>query len=131
MWKAFLEQDKSKMRLYFDSVKFIEHKHTFVFYTETDEEYHVIIDGNIHACRLTNESYALSYNDKYITKRDINKTISKSIICYAEKSEYIDWFVATSCMKWETALYHFYVESEEYLVEFITDEMPKFMKVEK
>lgn len=129
MWKTFIDYNSIKTHLYFDSIKFINHKHTFIFYAESDEEeYHIVIDGNIHACRLTNESYALSYNDKYITKKDVNHCISRSFICYTEKSEYIDWFITTSCRKWDSALYHFYVSSEEYVVEFITDEMPSFTK---
>ena len=132
MWRTFVEYDNKKTRLYFDSIKFIDHKHAFVFYTDSeDEECHVIIDGNVHACRLTNECYALSYNDKYITKKDIRCIILKSLICYTEESEYIDWFRRTSCTKCDDILYHFYIDAEEYLVEFITDEMPIFSKVHK
>lgn len=126
MWNIFNEA-KIKDRLFFENVKLIKNKQIFIFSTDLkdDDVYCVVINGSVHSYRLIREPYALSYNDKYMDKNDISMVFSKTDICYTHESEYLEWFKKTSCRDWkEKELYHFYINAEDYVVEFITDEMP-------
>ena len=127
MWNVFDDEKLQSTELYFEKILFVNHKHTFVFSTSVEKEfYYIIIDGLVHTCRLIDRFHSTFYDDMYIKKNDVKNVFSKSCIFYTDESEYLDWFKKNSFFDSSNdLLYHFYVDSEDYVVEFITDEMPK------
>lgn len=127
MWTGIENNNINSTHLYFEKIMFESGKHNCVFTTDRDSEYvYVIIDGRAHSCRLLDSFHAAFYNDKYVSKTDTENFFSKYNICYTEKSEYLDWFREHSFPDSDKkVLYHFYINSEDYAVEFITDEMPE------
>lgn len=127
MWNILEDNYLCSLRLYFEKIMFINHKHTFIFSTDINNMYlYIIINGSVHTCRLIDNFHSSFYDDKYITKKDINHVFSKFNVCYTVESEYLDWFKKNSFIDSnDEELYHFYVNSEDYVVEFITDEKPK------
>lgn len=132
MWYKFDKEELNSTHLYFENVTFIDHKNTFIFSCDTKNEfYHIIVDGTAYTCRLVNNFYSL-LKDKYIKKRDEKYVIRKCNVAYTDESEYIDWFRSNSypILDDDRVLYHFYINSEDFTVEFITDEIPTVKRVE-
>ena len=133
MWKNIDNKELNFTNLYFEKVMFANNKHNFVFSTDKEGEFlYIIIDGRAHTCRLMDNFHISFYKDKYISKSDIKNVFSKSSIYYTDISEYLDWFRKNSFPDSEKEeLYHFYINSEDYTVEFITDEMPDISVIKK
>lgn len=131
MWNNLEENKLCNFKLYFERIMFINHKHTFIFSTDIDNKYlYIVVNGLVHTCRLIDNFQAAFYKDRYIEKKDIKHIFSKHNICYTVKSEYLDWFKKNSFPDcYDKVLYHFYVNSEDYVVEFISDEKPE-IKIE-
>lgn len=130
MWNILEDNYLSCSKLYFEKIEFINHKHTFIFSTDIENTLlYLTVNGAVHTCRLIDEFHSTFYNDKYIAKKEWKRVLSEFNICYTEKSEYLDWFRDNSFSGTnDDVLYHFYVNSEDYIVEFITDEMPVIEK---
>lgn len=117
----------------YEDIVFNDEGNIFVFNDlyNSQKYYKVVLDGFAMSFRFLEESYCITYNDKYITKKDI-KLLKKYRMCYANESEYIDWFRETSCNACIPPLiYHIHIATVNYVVEFLTDTIPTVIVEEK
>ena len=127
MWKGFYDKIFiMKEYLYFDKIEWRESGNVFIVKSDLNNKYSVIINGFVYTYYLIQDTYALSYNDKYISEDDIENALQKYNFCYTDESEYLDWFKTTSCdIISDKTLYHFRIICDDYEVNFISDEIPR------
>ncbi len=82
------------------------------------------MSGRVHAFRAVADFYYLSTCDKYVKKEEIESVWQKYDIIFTCKSEYLDWFADVSMNVCDEKLMHFFVKSEDFVLEFITNESP-------
>ncbi len=111
--------------LYYESTCINNGKEEFIFLTENEKTFKITVNA-VYSFRAVNDMLYLSNCDKYMTKSDID-TLKNFWICYTLQSDYLDWFNRINIGTTNTSvLYHFFVKSENYIIEFISDEMPLF-----
>ena len=127
MWKKFFNNSYTeKEHLYFGEIMYNETGNSFYFDSSLSNKYIVTTKGFVYSYYVIKDEYALSYNDKYITKNDIEGVLQRYNFCYTDKSEYLDWFNKTSCNAMENAiLYHFRIICDECELNFIFDDIPQ------